>query len=109
MFIEITSLRLPCPFLENDRCMVYEARPLVCRTYVVESNPQECATNPFRNVSESSNRVLLKHFGTFMRLEFVARQRPLVYAVAETLGVMTFQKPIIMGVSLMTRRFGVKQ
>jgi Fe-S-cluster containining protein len=34
---------IPCPFLSNDgSCRVYESRPLVCRTYMVFSDPHQC-------------------------------------------------------------------
>ena len=32
-----------CPFLEDDRCMIYRHRPLACRQYSVSSPPDECA------------------------------------------------------------------
>jgi Fe-S-cluster containining protein len=35
--------RIPCPFLSTDgSCMVYGSRPLVCRTYMVFSDPEQC-------------------------------------------------------------------
>jgi Fe-S-cluster containining protein len=34
---------IPCPFLSKERaCTIYEVRPLLCRTYIVFSNPQQC-------------------------------------------------------------------
>jgi Fe-S-cluster containining protein len=35
-------LSIACPFLENKRCSVYAERPLVCRNYLVVSDPAEC-------------------------------------------------------------------
>jgi len=32
----------PCVFLRNDRCEVYENRPIMCRIQLVVSNPEEC-------------------------------------------------------------------
>lgn len=39
--------QLPCPFLnlKTNACMVYEVRPLPCRTYVNYTNPKVCADN----------------------------------------------------------------
>lgn len=34
-----------CPFLEDESCSIHEARPLVCREYLVTSPPENCA-NP---------------------------------------------------------------
>ncbi len=36
--------RIPCPFLEDDRCGVYADRPLVCREYNVVTPPELCST-----------------------------------------------------------------
>lgn len=32
--LQADAARSPCPFLENDRCSVYEHRPIACRTLV---------------------------------------------------------------------------
>jgi Fe-S-cluster containining protein len=37
------ALDVPCPFLENQRCSVYEDRPLVCREALVTSPAANCA------------------------------------------------------------------
>lgn len=34
---------VPCPFLENESCGIYEDRPLRCREYLVTSPPEHCA------------------------------------------------------------------
>jgi len=36
-------LGLPCPFLENDACSIYEDRPLSCREYLAVSPPPNCS------------------------------------------------------------------
>ncbi|WP_455387829.1 YkgJ family cysteine cluster protein, partial [Petrachloros mirabilis] len=43
------GLRLPCPFLENELCSIYEARPAACRELLVTSPAELChniADNP---------------------------------------------------------------
>ena len=43
------ALRLPCPFLENELCSVYEERPAACRELLVTSPAELCRqldTNP---------------------------------------------------------------
>ncbi len=42
---------IPCPFLENDICSVYEGRPLSCRIYHSLEDPEHCK-RPVRNVAE---------------------------------------------------------
>lgn len=44
-------LRLPCPFLENEICSIYEARPAACRELLVTTPATLCdniADNPVR-------------------------------------------------------------
>lgn len=36
------ALRLPCIFLENDACSIYEYRPAACREYLVTSPAELC-------------------------------------------------------------------
>jgi Fe-S-cluster containining protein len=38
------QLRIPCPFLEDRTCSIYEDRPAVCREYLVTSSPEHCET-----------------------------------------------------------------
>ena len=39
---EYYALRLPCPFLEEEVCTIYEARPAACRELLVSSPPERC-------------------------------------------------------------------
>ena len=46
-------LKLPCPFLENELCSIYEARPAACRELLVTSPATLCdniADNPVRSL-----------------------------------------------------------
>lgn len=38
------ELGIPCPFLEEEKCSIYEARPMACREYLVTSPAEECLT-----------------------------------------------------------------
>ena len=38
------QLGIACPFLEEESCSIYPARPLICREYLVISAPEHCAT-----------------------------------------------------------------
>jgi Fe-S-cluster containining protein len=46
---------IPCPFLEDESCSIYEERPIACREYLVTSPPEYCA----RVGSEGVRRVKL--------------------------------------------------
>ncbi|MHC4595186.1 MAG: YkgJ family cysteine cluster protein [Planctomycetota bacterium] len=37
-----TGLKLPCPFLYNGVCTIYEQRPLACREYFVNGSAEAC-------------------------------------------------------------------
>jgi len=41
-------LGIPCPFLENGNCSIYEARPSRCREYLVFTPASHC-DDPYRN------------------------------------------------------------
>lgn len=36
------ALEIACPFLEKESCGIYEDRPLICREYLVTSDPSHC-------------------------------------------------------------------
>lgn len=36
--------QLPCPFLENSMCSIYENRPIACREYLAVSDPKNCSS-----------------------------------------------------------------
>jgi Fe-S-cluster containining protein len=42
---------VPCPFLENESCSIYNIRPLICREYLVTSPPIFCQEPTTSNVS----------------------------------------------------------
>lgn len=35
--------RLPCPFLEDESCSIHAERPVICREFLVTSDPRHCA------------------------------------------------------------------
>lgn len=39
---EYFRLQIPCPFLEEESCSIYENRPSICREYLVSSPPEMC-------------------------------------------------------------------
>lgn len=36
------GLELPCPFLSDNMCRIYQHRPLACREHMVTSSPKHC-------------------------------------------------------------------
>jgi Fe-S-cluster containining protein len=43
---------IPCPFLEDESCSIYEDRPLICRSYLVSSPAERCATPDTSEIQE---------------------------------------------------------
>ena len=41
--LKYLSLWLACPFLEDEKCSIYEHRPMRCREYLVTSPAENCA------------------------------------------------------------------
>ncbi len=42
MGLEYFRAGVPCPFLENESCSIYQQRPLSCREYLVSSPAENC-------------------------------------------------------------------
>jgi len=40
--LDYFAAQLPCPFLEDESCQVYDKRPFACRDLLVSSNPSHC-------------------------------------------------------------------
>ena len=41
--LDYFGLGIPCPFLEDESCSIYEERPIACREYLVTSPAENCA------------------------------------------------------------------
>lgn len=51
---EYYALRMPCPFLEEEMCTIYDERPAACRELLVSSPPERCddlINNPVEPIS----------------------------------------------------------
>jgi len=68
-------MRIPCPLLENDRCVTYDLRPVRCSTHFVTSDPRLCGptdivSGEYRPVFLEDLRIwfdkqLLNHVNTY--------------------------------------------
>ncbi|MBK8768524.1 MAG: YkgJ family cysteine cluster protein [Burkholderiaceae bacterium] len=43
MGLDYFRARLPCPFLEDEMCSIHAERPVICREFLVTSDPRHCA------------------------------------------------------------------
>lgn len=64
--VKYFSLRLDCPFLEEQSCSIYPDRPLECREFVVTSDPKYCA---------QLNAKEIKHIDSKLRLTPALRKQ----------------------------------
>lgn len=58
----VAADKIPCLFLENHKCTIYDVRPISCRMHVESRNPEKCRLNPLRESmpkSETMRRHLL--------------------------------------------------
>lgn len=64
--VKYFSLRIDCPFLEQQSCSIYSDRPLECREFLVTSEPKYCDE---LNVNE------IKHIDSKLRLTPALRKQ----------------------------------
>jgi len=84
------DLRIDCPFLEDDSCIIYDERPLACREYNAVTSPSLCESfDPGIETIERpirSGEVLTKVINEVAKANEMAILLPLVleWAVAHT-------------------------
>jgi len=77
----------PCVFLGDNRCSIYEKRPIHCRVHLVVSDPERC--------QPEANGSKIEHVNVNMLLEqMVPRSRQ----IHKALGLKENNKRIMMGV-----------
>lgn len=91
---QITIDRIPCAFLVNDRCSIYEARPLACRTHSVNDTSELCKQDPYRNGDPSGIEIQKQKLSEISKVSDMLGIRLLAYAVKEVLGVNHTCKPV---------------
>ena len=75
---------IPCPFLEDESCSIYDERPITCREYLVTSPPEHCAKLGSEDVRKV--RLPIRVFNAVARWQapppehFLERWVPLVVA-----------------------------
>src|SRR4029450_6909381 len=75
---------IPCPFLEEESCSIYEERPITCREYLVTSPAENCSGPPPENIRRV--KMLIPVFNAVARWQvppsehFLERWVPLILA-----------------------------
>jgi Fe-S-cluster containining protein len=76
------ALRIDCPFLEDERCSIYDDRPAICREYLVTSPPARCARPADGGIEALAVPRLSRHvFGIGMADDRPASWPPLALAL----------------------------
>jgi Fe-S-cluster containining protein len=88
--------RVPCPFLISDECAIYDSRPIVCRTHVVESSPEQCQLNPLRPPSASARNIKEKKLDILWKLDPIPHVKLLSYPLIDYFSLERIQKRISM-------------
>jgi Fe-S-cluster containining protein len=81
---EYFALGIPCPFLEDRACMIYDRRPFVCREYLVSSAPHLCDNPLAGSVAPVFVPVdMVRAVGNLTRLAWgeAPRRMPLIWAL----------------------------
>ncbi len=55
------NLGIPCPFLENEICIIHEKRPIICREYAVSSPAINCLAPTANTIEKMSIPSLISH------------------------------------------------
>ncbi len=80
------NIPIPCPLLINGECSVYKARPLNCRTHIVNDDKKLCEQDKLRNGTPASmdirNEAVAK-----LKAEGAIEIIPLTYALVEILKI----------------------
>lgn len=53
------SKAVPCVFLDNKRCSIYEVRPVSCRTYYVVGSPENCQPPESKGIAQIDMRSMI--------------------------------------------------
>lgn len=87
--------RIPCPFLINAQCSIYQVRPVVCRSHIVLTNPQECFDNPGRVGTQLARDIAREEVRAFDPNVYPLSGKPLPYLVVGELKAKVETKPLL--------------
>lgn len=96
--VEFRRRRVACPFLIDGQCTIYPVRPVVCRSHIVETDPEACARDIGRVGTEAARQVAREEVRAFDPAIHPLSGMPLVLQVAGALGVRQAVKPLLVPV-----------
>lgn len=85
--------RIPCPFLINSQCSIYEARPLVCRVHY-SKNAEQCRLDPHKPTPNDAQEVFVSAWRRYDQKIYPVAAKPLAYLVAKEFDIEVKSKPM---------------
>jgi len=92
---KMREAKIPCPFLIDHKCSIYEARPVTCRLHHVSENASQCADNPHTQAPPYVLSISQKGVGMYDTSLFPVAWKPLAYLVGPTFVDNLLSKPIM--------------
>lgn len=92
---QLAKDRIPCPFLIEGSCSIYEVRPLICRLHIQESEPELCERDVLRDSSLKGEKIAKERFAELVQAFEYVQFRPMVYALKDALKIKRQCKGIV--------------
>ncbi len=54
---KVNNNHISCPFLIDNRCSIYDVRPLACRSHIMVDNPDYCKADGLREAPEHIKQI----------------------------------------------------
>lgn len=83
---------VPCPFLIENSCSIYDVRPLVCRSHIELDSSIHCKKDGLRESPKEIQMIRNKYFEK-LKVYPNASLRYLPVSVSETFGIVNIFKP----------------
>lgn len=92
---KIREARIPCPFLIDHKCSIYQARPITCRIHHVNVSPEVCKTNPHTTAPAYTLGISESGISKYDPTVFPVAWKPLAYLMAPTFVENVKSKPFM--------------
>jgi len=87
--------RIPCPFLIDSKCSIYEVRPMVCRVHYEKESANRCEIDPHKNTPQDAQDICRRQSEKFNPEIFPVAMKPLPYLVATEFNIEIQSKPMM--------------
>ena len=81
---DYSDLQPMCPFLKDQSCMIYPARPVMCRNFVITESPDLCAEDHMQTRSYASHYINIQ---TKRHLRSSGEDMPFLHLLKDAIGL----------------------